>query len=247
MLIVFEGIDATGKTTLAKELSERWKIPYFKGGGWQRDTRIGERAKQEGIGARDRYFALMQLERLGELKKTTGDGKNIIVDRLVLVDVAHHLALGWDETTKDFSQESKIQALQSLKTFLPPKGEVVTSKRAIPRKEVLGIVFDVADKGFIIERMIEKFGFSATGEKDLVSWLKENGYFPEADTIEKFEVKRQAWLWCAEQLGWKVIDASGSKEKVLGKVVDFLREKRILPEGQIGTKESEVTRGKEKE
>lgn len=232
MLIVFEGIDATGKTTLAKELSERWKIPYFKGGGWQRDTRLGERAKQEGIGARERYFDLMQLDRLRELKKAMADGKNILADRLVFIDVAHHLSLGWDETTKEFSEESKIQALQDLRTFLPPKGEVV-SKRAIPREQILGIVFDVADKGFIVERMREKFGLPATEEKDLASWLKENGYFPEADIIEKFEVKRQAWLWCAEKLGWKVIDASGSKEEVFGLVTEYLKEKDVKIEGQI--------------
>lgn len=252
MLIVFEGIDATGKTTLAKEFAERWNVKYFKGGGWQRGTLLEKRAQQEGAGARDRYFDLMQLGRLRDLQKLAKETEVTIVDRLVIVDIAHHLAFAYNKKSGDFSEEAKKTARGQFKKYLPEEEAGLASKRGIDRKQIMGIVLDITDIGTIEERIrnnLKDEGIMELpeGTISLREWLKSHNHLSEADTLERFEAKRLAWLWCAKELGWKVIDASGSKEKVLGKVVDFLREKRILPEGQIGTKESEVTRGKEKE
>lgn len=89
------------------------------------------------------------------------------------------------------------------------------------QKGVLGIVLDVDDKGILEDRIDRKKAADVT----------------ESDTLNRFEAKRVAWLACAEMLGWEVISAEGSENEVYGKIIEFLREKGISPEGQTVGKE----------
>lgn len=205
-LIVIEGLDGTGKTTQAKRLAEALGVDYIKGGGWTADSKLAERTKREG--SRDRYFSLMQLSLLREIRKRLKEereGITGVVDRLVLVDVAHHLSLTWDG--KGFPEEKKLWARQALLKYIP--------------EGILGIVLDVDDKS-ILEKRISR---------------KEVSDVTESDTLNRFEAKRTAWLVCAEMLSWEVVSAEGPENEVYGRIVEFLEKKGILPEGQAARKE----------
>lgn len=205
-LIAIEGLDGTGKTAQAKELAKTLGVEYIKGGGWLADSKLAERASREGN--RDRYFSLIQLSLLKEIRKRLKEGKEGIVgvvDRLVLVDVAHHLSKFWDGNS--FPEEKRLWAKQTLLKYVP--------------EGVLGIVLD-ADEDILRERISKKRALDVT----------------ESDTLNRFEAKRAAWLVCAEMLNWKVISAKGSEGEVYERIVEFLREKSISPEGQVAMREA---------
>lgn len=251
MLIVFEGIDAIGKTTLAKELAEKWNIKYFRGGGWQRGTPLEKRAQQEGASARNKYFGLMQLGCLRDLQKLAKENEVTVVDRLVVVDIAHHLAFAYNEDSGDFSEEAQKIARGQLGKYLPEGEMESASKRGIDRKQIAGIVLDITDIDTAEERIrssLKDEGIMELpeGTISLREWLRGHNHLPEADTLERFEAKRQAWLWCAKELGWKVIDASGSKEEVFKNITGILERNRVFIE-RLQTAGESIAGRKEKE
>ncbi|MBU2591967.1 MAG: hypothetical protein ABH867_04825 [Patescibacteria group bacterium] len=228
ILLVFEGVDATGKTTLAKRLARELKVEYIRGGGWFGESDLAKRSTREG--SRDFYYSLMQMRQVRETKAKLEESKRKegivgILDRLVLVDVAHRLAFEYDGFN-DFTEKATDKARQALRKFIP--------------EGVWGIVLDVGDKEVVSGRILSKMsleGKSVPTGADFLSWLREHGYLPEADTLGRFAAKRAAWLWCAQELKWPVVDASGSEEKVYGKVKTLLEEKGFWPEGQAKSPE----------
>jgi len=207
--IAIEGLDLVGKTTQAERLADDLGVDYIKGGGWQTGSKLAQRTSREG--SRDHYFSLMQMKFLGDLAEKASEAEIAgregvvgIVDRLVVVDIAHHLSKSWDETKKGFSKEAKEKARQSLKKFMP--------------KGILGIVLDVSDKGVLEERI----------NRDDGDRVEET----ESDTLNRFEAKRAAWLWCAQELGWTVINAEGTRDEVFQRIREYLGEQGVLPEGQ---------------
>lgn len=224
-VIVIEGVDGVGKTAQAEKLAGNLGVEYIKGGGWQRDSSLAQRARREE--SRDHYFSLMQLKKVkaieNKLRTCESRGKVIaVVDRFVLVDVAHILSKSWDETSGDFPREAKQAARQSLGKFIP--------------EETLGIVLDISDKRVIegrIRSRLKQEGETVSPDKGLSSWLLQNGYLSEADTLARFKAKREAWSWCARELGWGIINGEGTEEEVYKKIKDFLKERGIWPEGQI--------------
>ncbi len=200
-LIVIEGIDGAGKTTQAKWLSKKLGAKYIKGGGWQTNSPLASRAEREG--SRNRYFSLMQLKQLREVQKMIKEhqGENVtgVVDRLVLVDVAHILSLTWDKEKKDFPKEAKETARLSLKEHIP--------------ENVLGIIIDIADKQIIEQRI--------KGRSDRL---------PETDTLKRFEAKREAYTWCAKELGWEIINGEGTVTEVNEKIETTLNRRGVILE-----------------
>lgn len=217
-VIVIEGLDGVGKTIQADKLARALGVDYLKGGGWLANSDLGERSRREGN--RDHYFSLMQMRMVRDLKKRWEESKQEgimgVSDRFVLVDVAHILAGSWDENKRDFPEEAKENARESLKRFVP--------------EEVWGIVLDVPDKTVIEERIKRRLGIPAGVES--IFWLRQNDHQPEADTLERFEAKRAAWQWCGQELNWKIIDGMGTEEEVFGKIQGVLAHQGIWPEGQ---------------
>jgi thymidylate kinase len=207
-LIAIEGLDGTGKTLQAKRLAQAMGVEYHKGGGWDKDSELARRYAREGN--RDLYFSLMQRRFVRGIKEMLEQKKEGIVgvaDRLVLVDVAHHLSFFFDPESTSFPEEERKIALSYLKKHIP--------------EGTFGIVLDVSDPAILEQRIKQKKEFDLT----------------EQDTLDRFEAKRAAWLWCADALGWEIVDATGSEEEVFKKIRACLEKNRVLPEGQVGLKE----------
>lgn len=222
-VIVVEGLDGVGKTLQAGKLAKALGVEYLKGGGWLANSDLGERAQC--VGNRDRYFSLMQMRKVRDLEKRlreSGQEEMVgVLDRFVLVDVAHILAGSWDGNKNDFSEEAKEKARESLKRFVP--------------EEAWGIVLDVPDKRIIEERI--KHRLNPPPEAEFISWLRGNNYEPEADALERFEAKRAAWQWCARELNWAIVDGAGTEEEVFGRIQSALAQQGIRPEGQVRSPE----------
>jgi thymidylate kinase len=208
-IIVFEGVDGVGKTVQAKRLAAALGVEYLKGGGWQADSDLARRSRR--WGNRDRYFSLIQMRfvrDLGEKLSTMGEGKiGAVADRFVLADVAHILSKFWNESTKSFTGEAEETAADSLARFIP--------------EGVWGIILDVSDEK-IIEGRIQNRGSISEGE---------------VDTLQRFEAKRQAWLWCGHKLGWGIVDAIGTEDEVFGRIKGVLEQRGFWPEGQVRSPE----------
>lgn len=221
--IIVEGLDGVGKTVQAEKLAKALGVEYLKGGGWLASSDLEKRAQR--VGNRDRYFSLMQMKMVRDLKKRLKEsGQEEIVgvlDRFVLVDVAHILAGSWDESKRDFSEEAKEKARESLKRFIP--------------EGVWGIVLDVPDKRIIEERLRHRL--NPPPGTEFISWLRENKHEPETDTLERFEAKRAAWQWCAQELGWGIVDGTGAEGEVFGRIQGVLTQQSIWPEGQVRSPE----------
>ncbi|HUW24693.1 MAG TPA: hypothetical protein VMW04_03640 [Patescibacteria group bacterium] len=237
MIIAIEGLDGIGKTTLAREIASKYGFPYFKGGGWKPDSPWGRRFVREVEKpkhfSRSLYFEGIQRRFLHEAETMAKEEKTVVADRMLLVSAAHWLSRTWDEAKKDFSDEGKATALELIRKYLP--------------ENVTGIVLDVEDRKIIETRLRHRIGEDERAEirrgaevprEEFSCWLRENGFLGEADTLDFFEVRRNAWLWCAKQIDWEVIDASGSTREVFGQVESMLDRQGIYPEGNLQAAES---------
>ena len=209
-IIIIEGLDGTGKSVQAKLLAEKIGGEYIKGGGWNKDSNLAQRKMN-----RNTMFTLMQMEKGRELReRQMAETKSVlVVDRFGLVDITHWLAKGWKEENKRFTEESLEQARKNLDLFFG-KG-----KRAIRSEEIVGFILDIGDKQVLKERINSRDGGGGT-ETDV-------------DTLRRFEAKREAYRWCAKELGWRLVNAEGTREEV-AKVIWAEVEKRvIMVEGQV--------------
>lgn len=226
VLIVLEGLDALGKTTQAKILAERLGVPYIKGGGWFGDSNLATRASREGN--RDRYFSLMQLKQVREIAHILRNHKESegiigIVDRFILVDVAHILSRSWNEEGHNFAPEAEELSRKTLDRYLS--------------LEIHGIVLDTEKPDLIKERIRSNFRNKGIdlpfNTNELIAYLKHSDP-TDADTLERFCAKRAAWRWCANYLNWPLVSAEGTESETTNRLLTVIEGNIINREQETG-------------
>lgn len=105
-LITIDGIDATGKTTLALNLSERIWWVYFKS-PWKKSKEERAYFDQPHISVQERYnfYVNANKEDILEISEVLKTGTHVVCDRFIASTIAHHLAM--DETI-DFKDVENI-------------------------------------------------------------------------------------------------------------------------------------------
>ncbi len=103
MIVVFEGLDGTGKSTLCRAFAAFLKAEYYPTPPKHflaRRNEIDAHASKE---RHYRFFKAGVLVATREIRDLVHEGKQVAVDRYWMTTVAYHRAMGVDAQRKDFT------------------------------------------------------------------------------------------------------------------------------------------------
>lgn len=131
-LIILEGIDKSGKTTIAEKILKSIKNSILIKG----NCKPIDNSKQESKKIREYYKTILKLTKNNFLKD-----KTIIVDRYYPSQMVYSIKRGKDEfRNKWFKQfEDKICNIKSLYIYIRPEDSVLKQRLEVEKDEYIGI------------------------------------------------------------------------------------------------------------